>query len=134
MARVPRTDNVKVTAALATGISEEPLNVEVTSDALDVRDSSVIAIDTDFVRGGAATAVVFDIEESDDGSTGWSVVQKEIAAVITPLAMTKTTSVSGRFTFPFDVTPYQFVRLLINGTSATADDTATVTASKTRGD
>lgn len=135
MARVPRTDAVKVTEALATGISVDPINAEVTSLALDVRDSSQIAVDTDFVRGGTATAVVFDVEESDDGSTGWSVVQKQDAAgALTPLQLTRTTSASGRFTFPLDVTPFQFVRLKINGTTATAADTVTVTANKTRGD
>lgn len=134
MPRVPRTDDVKVTSAVATGLAVAPLNAPAVSDVMDVRDSSQIGVNIDFVRGGAATAVVTTVEVGSAVGGPFFVLQDVTAGAATPLTITRTTSVSEQFAFQFDVTAFEFVRLTFNGTVATAADTVTVTVDKTRGD
>lgn len=132
MPNVPRVKPVKTAESLATGIATAGLDTPVVSNALDVSEATHLDVSVDFVRGGAATAVVMNVAEGDTAGGDFFTIQKLDASMnATPLDITRTTSLSEKFTLPFDVTPYKFIKLTFTGTAATAADTVTVTANKT---
>jgi len=145
MPAIPRSEDVKAVEVVTSGITAAAVNVEVTSSNIDVSDATALAVSVNLTRGGALTALTIDLDESPDGGSNWFAVQFPNGAGpgvdLDPYQLTRTTSVSGRFTATIgggnnavDLRPLRLVRLRFNGTAANASDTITVELAKSRGD
>lgn len=130
----PPVDPVKVALSVGNILTAAPLNAPAVATAVDTKAASKLKLQTRLTRGGLLTAVVATFEESDDDVTYSPVMDPAAPSALVPLTITRTTNLTENFTYVIDVSGFNFVRVTLNGTAATAADTADLLASTVRGD
>ena len=116
-----------------TMITNADLSTSPTTPKISVAGYSLAMLKVQFNGAGSASDLTVACEESDDGSTNWSLITQIQNGAITQFSPTFRTSVSVKFTIRLDVTGFLYIRCTFSGTGATSDDKVTLPVRLVRG-